>query len=430
MSRLLAVFLGVFLASTAGAQEMSDRIVAVVDEEPVFLSDVDGALAEDLYVKSLRGEPMPRDSFELEALREDVLEGIIDRRIVIVKAREVGVEVSRTEVKDALDRWLADMIKSAASETVFMNELERQGMTLKDFKARYRKDIEEQLLVSRFMRQEFSSVDVSEDDIQRFYETKYDSIPDLPEVIGLAHIIILPKISGDREERAIGKVERIMERIRSGEPFETVAAEMSEDVLTSRHGGSIGLVSLEDLQDEIAEIAVGLEPGEVSAPVRTRYGLEVVKLDGREGDRYQLRHIFVVLHPDRADTLNAAKLANEVQSQAASGESFESLARQYSDDVDTREDGGYVGEIEVTGLDDAYRESLADLNPGDVSGVIRARHGFQILKLVSRTASRKASFEEAREWVRNIIEARRREELFAEWLEAARGEIFIKRPEF
>jgi peptidyl-prolyl cis-trans isomerase SurA len=412
------------------AQELVDRIVAVVDKDPIFLSDVDAALAEDLYVRSMRGEVVPEDSAELEAMKLDVLESIIDRMIVIVKAREVGIEVTRTDVEDALDQWLSDMIRAAGSEAAFMSELERQGIKLKDFKARYRKDVEEQLLVTRFMRSQLTDISVSDSDVSRFYETKYDSIPELPEVVGIAHIIIVPRMSGEREDRILAKVDRVMERIRAGEPFDAVAREMSEDALTSGKGGVIGEVTLGDLREEIANIAAGLEEGEVSEPIRTRHGVEIVKVDTKEDDKYKLSHIFINLRPQKEDTLAAWTLADEVRARAMAGESFEALARQFSDDPETRENGGYVGEIEVTALDDNYRENLKDMSPGEISGVIRTGRGFQILKLVSRAASRKAGFDEAKDWIRNVLAARRREALFAEWLDGAREEIHVRKYEF
>jgi peptidyl-prolyl cis-trans isomerase SurA len=428
--RLLGTILLIFMVSTSGAQEMVDHIVAVVEKDPIFLSDVEAALVEDLYLRSMRGQTVPQDSAQIERMRSGIIETLIDRRIVIAKAREVGVEVTRTEIENALDQWLADMISATGSEAAFLGELERQGITLKDFKARSRKDIQEQLLVNRFMRQEFSVVDISESDILEFYETKYDSIPGLPEMLGLAHIIVIPKISPEREAGAVSKIENIVARIEAGEAFETVAADMSEDALTRGRGGLIGLVSLDDLQGEIADVASSLEPGETSDPVRTRYGLQVVKLDAKEQDKYRLRHILVELYPSREDTLAAVSLAHEIKARLDAGESFEELARQYSDDENTRDSGGYVGEMEVGALDDTYRLNLAGLEAGEVSGVVRTRHGFQILKVISRTASRKATFEEAREWIRNIVEARRREVLFAEWLERARGDIYVKRYEF
>lgn len=411
-------------------QEVVDRIVAVVEQDPIFMSELDEALEEDLYLRSMRGEPLPGDSAELEALRGQILEGVIERRIVIEKARKEGLEVTRTEVEDALDSWLADLVEAAGSEAAFNLELERQGLTLQDFKAEYRKDVEEQLLVSRFMTQAFRDVQVSEDRLRDFYENKYDTIPQMPEVVGLSHIIIIPRVAPEKEDQALGKVEGIVQALESGGVFEEVARQNSDDVLTKEQGGLIGTVALEDLQPGFAEIAAGLEVGQISDPVRTRYGIEIVKLDAKEGENYTIRHILVNLRPDRSDTARAARLAHEVRDRSMAGEDFEPLAREYSNDLDSRDNGGYVGEVEVDALDDAYRMALSGLAPGEVSDVIRTERGFQILKLVSRTASRKPSFEEAKGWIRNLIEARTREGLFDEWLEEARKEIYVKRIEF
>jgi peptidyl-prolyl cis-trans isomerase SurA len=419
--------IAVLLVVAVGAQEVVDRIVAVVENDPIFLSEVEEALEEDLYIKSVRGEPLPVDSTELTALQEEVLEGVIERRIVVAKARREGLEVTRTEVEDALDSWLSDLIEAAGSEAAFNAELERQAMTLQDFKAEYRDDVEEQLLVSRFMTQAFRDVSVSDNRIRDFYDNKYDSIPEIPEVVGISHIIIIPRVPPEKEDRAIARVEDIVGELESGEAFADVARNTSDDILTRERGGLIGTVSLDDLQPDLAEIAGRLEVGEVSEPVRTRYGIEIVRLDSRDGDAYTLRHVFVRLHPDRADTIRAARLAQEVRDRIAAGESFESLARDYSDDSETRDNGGYVGEVEVEALDRSYQAALAELDPGEVSDLVRTERGFQILKLVSRTANRKPSFEEARGWIRSLIEARTREALFDEWLEEAREEIYVKR---
>lgn len=240
----------------------------------------------------------------------------------------------------------------------------------------------------------------------------------------------MPGMTPEREQATRAKLDVIQARLDAGEAFEDVARDISEDELTRELGGEIGLVSLGDLQTEIANVAVGLEEGEVSEPFRTRYGYEIIKLASKQDAGYLIRHIFIELSAERADTVRAARLAHDVRERIAQGESFESLARQYSGDPETREAGGYIGEVEVSALDEAYRQGLENLDPGDISDVLTTRHGFQILKLMSRSAGRKPSFEEARQWIRSVIDSRRREELFEKWLEEAREEIHVKRYEF
>jgi peptidyl-prolyl cis-trans isomerase SurA len=428
MRHLFPLFLlTLVVAAGANAQEIADRVVAIVDKSPVFSSDVDAALGEELYIRKLRGEALPSDSAGLAALRDELLESIIDRQIVIAKAEKESVEVTPTEVEDRLDQWVADLVKSSGSEAAFTRELEKQNLTLGDLKDRYRKDTEEQLMVSKFMRMQFEAIAVSEGEISGFFQNKYDSIPSLPEAVGIAHIIISPQISAAKESEVVGRVTRVTNRLKSGEAFDKVAREMSDDEITRGTGGEIGLVKIEDLQQEIAGVAAKLQAGQVSEPFRIRYGIEIVKLDEKSDDGYRLRHIFIKFSPNVEDSAKALRLAEDIRSRLVAGESFETLARQYSEDQGTKEKGGYLGEIEVNALDEAYADALAGLNPGDLSQVIGTPRGFQILKLISRTAARKPSQEEAKAWIRNVIETRKREEQFTGWLDTARQEIYVKK---
>jgi peptidyl-prolyl cis-trans isomerase SurA len=429
MRRALPIILLAALAVAGGgfAQELVDRIVAVVDKNPVLASDVDAALSEEVYVRRLRGEPLPADSAGLTALRDELLQGLIERRIVIAKAKKESVEVSATEIEDGLDQWLSDLIKAAGSEAAFSQELARQGFAVADLKDRYRKDIEEQLVVSKFMRKQFGAIAVSDNELAGFFRDKYDSIPSLPEVVGIAHIVIAPQISPSEETQIAEKVDRVLDRVRRGEAFEKVAREMSDDEATRAKGGEIGAVALSDLQPDIAAAAAKLAVGQVSDPFRTGLGIEILKLDDRQGDTYRLRHVFVKFAAAAEDTAKALGLAEEIQGRLSGGEAFESLARKYSEDASTRENGGYLGEIETSALDTTYRDAIAALNPGEISHVIKTPLGFQILKLVSRTAARKPSYDEAKLWIKNLIESRKREEQFAKWLDAARHDIYVKK---
>ena len=410
-----------------GAQQLVDRMVAVVGDKPIFASDVDRAVAEEIYVRGIRGEPLPKDSAEVDSLRGQFLESLMDRQIVIAKAKQEGIAVTPTEVEDGLDQWLSDLVRSVGSEAALQAELSKQGMTLEDLKSRYRKEIEDQLYVSKFMRQQFGLVSIPEADVDKFFKEKYDSIPSLPEVVGIGHILISVKPTAAEEEKVHTKVTRALDRLRGGETFDNVAREMSEDPTTRQTGGRIGLVGPADLQGEIANTVRGLAVGQVSAPLRTGQGIEIVKLDSKVGDRLEISHIFFAFVPSAEDSGRAEKLAEEIRGRILAGESFESLAKQYSDDTATKDNGGYVGEIDATSLDPSYGTALAGLNPGDVSTVIKTPNGYQIFKLISRTASRKPSFDEAKSWIRNVLENRRREQDLETWLAAARQEIYVKR---
>lgn len=424
---ILASLLLLVPMPVAGADEPVDRIVAVVEKTPIFMSDIEGSVAEELYLRRMRGEPLPSSPAELEGLRLELLQALIDRHIVLEKARKEGIEVSRPEVEDALNSWVVDLMQSAGSEQAFMAELERQGMTLRGLKDRYRTDLREQLIISKFMRSQFSAVSVEEADVRSFYDTKYDSIPEIPAVVGISHILVTPRPSEEKESETMAKVSRALERIVSGEAFADVARDMSEDDRTRESGGLLGTVRREDLGPEIADAILTVEEGEISEPTRTRYGLEILRVDGEVEGSLTLSHIFFKLPVTSADTAAAAALARDLRERAVSGESFEELAMEYSDDDESRETGGYVGEVQVSALGEPHASVLARMSPGEVSPVLPTDYGFQIIKLISKAATRKPSYEESKEWIRNLLENRVRERQFGEWLEITRGEIFVRR---
>jgi parvulin-like peptidyl-prolyl isomerase len=430
MGKRIAILLAALLAAIAlqaVGQEPADRIVAVVEKNPIFLSDVEGAIAEEIYLRQMRGQPLPSSPAEVDRLREDALTAMIDRRIVLEKARKEGIDVSRPEVEDALNGWVVDLMQSAGSEQAFMAELQRQGMTLKGLKDRYRKDLREQLIISKFMRSAFSSVMIDEAEIRDFYDTKYDSIPEIPAVVGISHILIIPRPSPEKEADVLARLSRALDRLEEGESFADVARDMSDDTLTRESGGLLGTVSREDLGPEIAEAVLTVGPGEVSEPTRTRYGYEILRVDDESGGALTLSHMFFKLVTTASDTAAAAELARDVRERAVSGESFEELAAEYSDDDETRAAGGYVGEVNVAELGEPHGSVVGKMSPGEVSPVLPTDYGFQIIKLITRAETRKATYEDSKEWIRNVLESRARERQFQEWLDLTREEIFVRR---
>ena len=423
---IIVLLIQVLWAPAIG-QEPADRIVAVVEKKPIFLSDVEGAIAEELYLRQMRGQPMPGSPAELEQLRGDVLTAMIDRQIVLEKARIDGIGVTRPEVEDALNSWVVDLMQSAGSEQAFMAELQRQGMTLRGLKDRYRKDIREQLLISKFMRSAFATVPVDEAAVREFYDTKYDSIPEIPAVVGISHILIAPKPSPEKEGEVLARLSRAIDRLEGGETFGDVAREMSDDALTSESGGLLGTVSREDLGPEIAEAVLAVEPGEISDPTRTRYGYEIIRVDDEADGALTLSHIFFKLLTTAADTADAAELAREVRERAVSGESFEDLAAEYSDDDESKVAGGYVGEVNIAELGEPHSSVVGAMSPGEISPVLPTDYGFQIIKLITRAETRKATYEDSKEWIRNVLESRARERQFQEWMDLTREEIFVRR---
>jgi peptidyl-prolyl cis-trans isomerase D len=118
-------------------------------------------------------------------------------------------------------------------------------------------------------------IDVSEQALEDYYDANKDRYLQ-DERRRARHILIL---SGDDEAAAEEKARTALERVRSGEDFAEVAAEMSEDGGTSAQGGDLGSLTLSQLPGDLGSAIFSMEEGEVAGPVQSEFGFHVIRLD-------------------------------------------------------------------------------------------------------------------------------------------------------
>jgi peptidyl-prolyl cis-trans isomerase SurA len=274
-----------------------------------------------------------------------------------------------------------------------------------------------------------SQVSVTSDQVREFYETQRDSIPpellQMPARVRLADILIIPKNEAQiRAARA--KMDSILQRLERGDDFAQVATEMSEWP-TARNGGSLGKFRYGDFESDAFDEAVSkLQPGEVGDVIETRFGLMIIKLESRDGDVMSARHIVVKTEPDEGAQVEALEHALDLRRRILAGESFEELARQYSDDPLTRDKGGVVEQAwAIQDLRPEFQAAVDSLGVGDISRVLPTPNGFYILKVLERTASRDVTFEDIQEPLRRYLEQREMESLFRDYVTELREKFHV-----
>src|SRR5262249_1144324 len=154
-----------------------------------------------------------------------------------------------------------------------------------------------------------------------------DSIPKellaVPEKLKLADILVSPQPDPKRVADARAKIEKAQKRIAAGEDFAKVAGEVSEWP-TAKNGGHPGAFHYGDLDSKAFDDAVQkLEPGQISDVISTRYGLQIVKLETRNGDEMTARHIVAKLETTEDDHVRALEKAMQLRERLMRGESFE-----------------------------------------------------------------------------------------------------------
>lgn len=212
--------------------------------------------------------------------------------------------------------------------------------------------------------------------------------------IKASHILInvKPDASPADTLKAYNKALDLKKRIEKGEDFGVVAsgAGGSEDPSAKVNQGNLGYFTAFQMVYPFETAAYNLNVGEISMPVRSSFGYHIIKVHDKRDARGTVTaaHIMVVAGADseQAEITNAEKKINEIYQQLQEGESFEKLARLYSDDQGSKAKGGQLpafgsgtNQRMVTEFEDAAFNLKKD---GDYSKPFKTDYGFHIVKRI------------------------------------------------
>jgi peptidyl-prolyl cis-trans isomerase SurA len=214
-------------------------------------------------------------------------------------------------------------------------------MPLAKLKRQFRPLVEDGLLIEKVRQEKFKDVKVGPGEVQRFWETYKDSIPPLRDGVRLAHILLSDSVSAVAVDAALHKADSLRQLIVSGQmTFEDCARRFSEDPGSADKGGLLGQTNRGELVPEYEAAAYALKPGEISQPVVSPFGIHLIRLDERLGEKITTHHILLKVAPTGSDLLRTEALADSLVEAARAGADFGELARSYSADTKTAVKGG------------------------------------------------------------------------------------------
>jgi len=245
--------------STATASVVVDRVVAVVNNEIITLSD----LQREAALKKIAGKPDERM----------LLEDMIDRKLQMAAAKRAGMDVTDKELADAI----ADILKrNSFDEKQFEAALAKDGLTLEQYKVELREQMTLSRMFNKYIR---AGIAVDEAEVRSYYDRNLKSYT-LPEEIRLRQIFFpIPDNATSRENADVKEqAEQIFARARQGENFSRLVREFSQGA-TASQDGDLGFTQRESLLPEMEAAAQHLKPGDVSPPFTCAGGYNIVKLE-------------------------------------------------------------------------------------------------------------------------------------------------------
>lgn len=420
----LAVLLLCLAPLGAQAQRIAlvDRIVAIVNKEVITLSQLNEAVdSAERELKRRNTAPPPRDVLERQMLERLILE-----RAQLQRARETGVRVDAVQVDQAVER-IAEQNKMTLAD--FRSALERDGVPFGAF----RDELRDQIVLSRLREREVDDkIQVSDTEIDLFLEQNKAQAGERVEY-NLEHILVrVPDQSTpDRIDQARGKAEKARAEALAGADFQRVAAAYS-DAPDALRGGALGWRSAERLPELFAEALAKMQPGEVSAVLRSAAGFHVLKLLERRGagpggppiTQTHVRHILVRTNERVSEAEARRRLSDLRERIVAGGADFAALARANSDDT-TAGRGGDLGWIYPGDTVPEFERAMNALQPGQLSEPVKSPFGYHLIQVLERRTS-DVSPERLRLQARQILRERKSDEAYQQWLRELRDETYVE----
>lgn len=413
------MFLLAFLNIALAQQRVLDRIVAIVGNEIILESD----LNYQTYIFAIQNNLRPDDP----NLKRYVLQEMINDKLVLTKAIEDTIVVSDDEVERQIEAQIQALVRQYGSE----KRLEEiYGMPIGRIKREIRDDVKKRLMIEKLKQQKFGTLTVSGYEVEQFYNTYKDSLPEVPESVELYHIMMIPKPVDSVDQAVYRKAKAILDSIRNGGNFEYFARTYSEDRATASDGGDLGWVRRGLFVKEFEEAVFRLQEGQISDVVRTPFGYHIIQLIERRGEQVHPRHIlFRVPLTEESDKIVISKL-EEIRYKIISKQAkFEEMAKRFSEDEQTRLQGGYLGIIEVDELEPELREALSTLNNGEITQPLKMRYGnsyaYHIVLLKRRIPAHRMNLKDdyMKIYQFALIEKQNRE--YQKWLEKLREEVYV-----
>ncbi|WP_269790185.1 peptidylprolyl isomerase [Stenotrophomonas sp. Iso1] len=429
MTKTLPVVLATLLAfsgvtAPAAAQQQNqplDRIAAIVDENVILQSELQRAVNNIKGQYAGREAQLPPDS----VLERQVLERLVLVKLQVARADGSGIRVSDEELNQAV----ASIAQQNGSDVDSLRQrLAQDGIGFSDF----RNSVREEIITQR-LRQSFaqSRISVSEGEVDAALAQQNAG----GAQYHLAHILVAVPEGANAEQIATGqsKVDGIKNLLDKGELDFAAAAVRYSDSPNALESGDLGWRSLDEIPSAFSNQIKNMKSGDVLGPIRGPSGFQLLKLvevrdgsasgDARKVTEFHARHILIRVTDQVSDAAAKAKIET-LRAQIAGGADFQAVAKESSDDTNSRGQGGDLGWFPADAFGPDFGKQVEGVSDGGVTPAFRTDAGWHIVQRVA-TRQTDVTDDNKRAQVREQIGRRKLDDEYNRFLQELRGEAYV-----
>jgi foldase protein PrsA len=269
---IAAIFCVLTGAQAAGTNSISDAssgspVVARGTGFEITRGDLADAMAK---IK----QPIPPAQMILA--QKQILNSLIDTKLLLAKA----TDADKASGKKAADLQITADIENLGSQEMFDQRLKTNGLT----EAGFRSKLADEATIQEVIKRELK-INISDDDVQKFYDSHRVSAFETPEMARISHILIFTVDPVTREALPAGQqlsqrklADDLLKNIRDGVDFQALAKQYSEDPGSKESGGVLPPFPRGQMAQEIDDAAFSLTNNQVSGIITTSTGYQIIKV--------------------------------------------------------------------------------------------------------------------------------------------------------
>ena len=417
--KIKIALLVLFLTAGVFAQEILDKIVAVVDNEIILQSELDFQVG--IFASQRQLDP------NTPGLKEQLLKNMIEEKLIYAQADLDSITITEDEINQRIDY----QIKSFTQQYGSIANIEKiYGMSIDRIKRELRDEVRKSLMSQRLQEKNFGKVQASRREVEEFFNTYKDSIGTIPEKLTIFHIFQNPKASEKLKKKFLEKAVSLLDSIKAGADFSELAKNYSDDPGSAAQGGDLGFVKKGVFYPEFEEAAYKLKVGELSGVIESPVGYHIIQLIEKRGESINTRHILIKIKADENADIQTIDFLSSLRDSIQKGfGTFQDFAKKYSEDKETSPFGGELGNYYINQLDKALLDAVGKLKQGDVGFPRRLEYaqgtyGYHIVWLQSRIPQHKASITDDYTEVKKLADESKKQKEYEKWIETIKSKIY------
>lgn len=415
--------------------QVLDKIIAKVDNYIILESDLQKAYLEAIS-QAQQGMETPT--------RCQIFESLLINKLMMAKSEIDSVIVSEAEVVIQTDQRFTMVLQQFGGDEETL--IEAYGKTADQLKSEIQDAVKEQMVVQKMQGVITEGLEVSPNDVRQFYGSiPNDSLPFFSAEVTVGQIVKKPEVSQSEKDKVVEQLLSIKQQILDGDAdFASMATRYSEDPGSAAQGGDLGFFKRGELAPQYEATVYELKPGEISDPVETMFGFHMIQLLERRGNTFNSRHILRIPTPSESDIEKAERYLDSLRQLIVEEKiTFAKAAKEYSDDRETSDNGGFFtdpgngsNKLTLRTLEDPVLYfTLDSMEVGTLTEPIRyddvdprtgrSEPGVRLLFYKERFPAHRANLSDDYEKLKAAARRKKEEEILSNWFVLAKEEVFI-----